>query len=59
MDDVQISGLDELEAHIDELNADQTIPLREKLFDHVELQLTGSRPPIYFSHCSSPETSIH
>lgn len=40
MDSTRITGLDELEAHLDELVKDATIPLNAKLFDHVELQLT-------------------
>jgi hypothetical protein len=40
MESSRITGLDELEAHLDELLKDATVPLNARLFDHVELQLT-------------------
>lgn len=45
METVPITGLDELDSHLDELIEDPNVPLNAKLFDHVELQLTGSTPP--------------
>ncbi|KAK3352866.1 hypothetical protein B0T25DRAFT_590628 [Lasiosphaeria hispida] len=45
MDTTPITGLEELDAHLDELVQDQTVPLNAKLFDEVELQLTGSNMP--------------
>lgn len=40
-----ITGLEELDRHLDELVEDPSIPLQAKLFDDVELQLTGMAPP--------------
>jgi hypothetical protein len=45
MESVPITGLEELDAHLDELVNDVTIPLNAKLFDHVELQLTRIARP--------------
>ncbi|KAK0715968.1 hypothetical protein B0H67DRAFT_610632 [Lasiosphaeris hirsuta] len=45
MDTIPITGLDELDAHLDELVQDAATPLNVKLFDEVELQLTGSNIP--------------
>jgi hypothetical protein len=42
MDTLPISGLTELLAHLDELDNDATTPIQPKLFDDVELQLTGT-----------------
>lgn len=39
MESTRITGLDELEAHLDELVKDATVPLNAKLSDNVELQL--------------------
>lgn len=47
METVPVTGLEELDKHLDELLADPTIDLNAKLFDHVELQLTGTVPRIY------------
>ena len=41
MDTVPITGVDELDQHLDQLVQDPTLTLNAKLFDHVELQLTG------------------
>ena len=41
MDNVRISGLTELQAHVQELIDDPSAPFNAKLFDDVELQLTG------------------
>ncbi|KAK3688641.1 hypothetical protein B0T22DRAFT_160263 [Podospora appendiculata] len=45
MDTLPITGLDELNKHLDDLVDDPSIPLNAKLFDDVELQLTGSNIP--------------
>lgn len=42
MEVVPVTGLDELDQHLDELVDDPSIDLNAKLFDHVELQLTGT-----------------
>lgn len=42
MDNVPISRLDELLAHLEELRSNPETPINERLFDEVELQLTGS-----------------
>lgn len=42
-----ISGLPELQSHLQELENDGTIPFNAKLFDDVELQLTGSTFPSF------------
>jgi hypothetical protein len=41
-DEIPISGLDELEVHLQQLVEDPDTPLEAKLFDDVELQLTGT-----------------
>ena len=41
MDNVPVTGLDELDQHLNDLVEDSSIPLNAKLFDEVELQLTG------------------
>ena len=41
MDSIPISGLTELQQHLQELVDDGSIPFNVKLFDDVELQLTG------------------
>jgi hypothetical protein len=40
-DTVPVSGVRELEQHLRDLAADPSLPLDAKVFDHVELQLTG------------------
>lgn len=44
MDDavVPLTGVDELDKHLDELIADPTLATNIKLFDNVTLQLTGN-----------------
>ncbi|KAI0467657.1 hypothetical protein F4859DRAFT_506604 [Xylaria cf. heliscus] len=42
-DTIPVSGLDELEKHLDQLASDPALPPDIKLFDHVELQMTGTR----------------
>lgn len=41
METTPISGLDELDRHVDDLVQDPDLALNAKLFDDVELQLTG------------------
>jgi hypothetical protein len=41
MESIPISGLDELDKHLDDLIQDVNLALNPKLFDDVELQLTG------------------
>lgn len=38
---VRIAGLGDLEAHLEQLVDDPQTPLNAKLFDDIELQLTG------------------
>lgn len=45
MDNLPISGLTELQAHIQQLVDDPSAPFNAKLFDDVELQLTGTFTP--------------
>ncbi|KAK0746882.1 hypothetical protein B0T18DRAFT_324106 [Schizothecium vesticola] len=45
MEDIPVTGLDELDKHLDDLVQDSTIPLNAKLIDDVELQLTESNTP--------------
>ncbi|KAI3319536.1 hypothetical protein HD806DRAFT_539230 [Xylariaceae sp. AK1471] len=40
-DTIPVSGVDELEKHLDQLMSDPTLPPDNKLFDDVELQVTG------------------
>lgn len=47
MDIVPITGLDELDKHLDDLVQDPNLPLIPKLFDDVELQLTGDAPSTF------------
>ncbi|KXJ95146.1 hypothetical protein Micbo1qcDRAFT_24501 [Microdochium bolleyi] len=44
-DDVPITGLDELDAHLDNLLEDPSLDIQRQLFDYVELQLTDSNTP--------------
>lgn len=48
MDSIPISGLPELNQHLQELIDDGTIRFNVKLFDDIELQLTGQYPPPNF-----------
>lgn len=41
MDDIPVSGLAELEEHMEKLAEAPDTPVNAKLFDDVELQLTG------------------
>jgi hypothetical protein len=42
MEEIPITGLEELEAHLRQVTDDPETPLNAKLFDEVELQLTGA-----------------
>ncbi|OTA88878.1 hypothetical protein M434DRAFT_79991 [Hypoxylon sp. CO27-5] len=44
-DTIPVTGVEELEKHLDELLADPTLSPTHKLFDHVELQLTDANIP--------------
>ncbi|KAI1637819.1 hypothetical protein F4809DRAFT_640110 [Biscogniauxia mediterranea] len=44
-DSIPVTGVDELEKHLDELIVDPTLKPAVKLFDHVELQLTDVNIP--------------
>ena len=58
-----VTGLSELQAHLEELVNDPATPFNAKLFDDVELQLNGASLPslmlpqystnifIYYLHC--------
>jgi hypothetical protein len=48
MDDVPIWGLDKLENHLDQVAGALDTPLEDKLFDDVELQLTGKPRFLFF-----------
>jgi hypothetical protein len=41
MDNIPITGLEELEGHLQHVATDPETPLNAKLFDEVELQLNG------------------
>lgn len=41
MEEIPITGLEELERHLQFISENQETPLNAKLFDEVELQLTG------------------
>ena len=44
MDSLPITGLEELQNHLQRLVEDPETPLEAKLFDEVELQLNGKLP---------------
>ncbi|KAI0127192.1 hypothetical protein BJ170DRAFT_683041 [Xylariales sp. AK1849] len=44
-DTIPVTGVDELEKHLDELIADPSLPPKTKLFDDLELQLTDTNIP--------------
>lgn len=50
METVPVTRLEELDQHLDELVEDPNTDLNAELFDHVELQLTGTP-----EECSSHE----
>ncbi|CAH0025485.1 unnamed protein product [Clonostachys rhizophaga] len=58
MENVRISGLEELQAHLQELVNDSTLPFNEKLFDDVELQLTEDNIPPLLPSFLPPLTTI-
>lgn len=39
-----VTGVEDLDQHLDDLVEDPNIPLNAKLLDDVELQLTGKQP---------------
>jgi hypothetical protein len=45
MEEIPITGLEELERHVQHLVEAPETPLDAKLFDEVELQLTGKLSP--------------
>ena len=45
MDNVPVSGLPELQTHLQQLVNDPSLPFNLKLLDDVELQLTGKLSP--------------
>jgi hypothetical protein len=42
MDAIPLTGVDELDLHLDQLLQDSSLVLNAKLFDHVHLQLRGN-----------------
>jgi hypothetical protein len=42
METTPVTGLDELDKHLDDLIQDPSLTLNPKLFDDIELQLTGT-----------------
>jgi hypothetical protein len=57
-DTIPVTGVDDLENHLNELLSDTTLALQAKLFDDVELQLTGKNhiqpSPLPFLHRTAP-----
>jgi hypothetical protein len=51
METTPVTGLDELDKHLDGLIQDPSLILNPKLFDDIELQLTGTA---FISCCISP-----
>jgi hypothetical protein len=51
MDKIPITGLVELESHLQQLVQDPETPLNAKLFDEVELQLTGKQMHLGLAGC--------
>lgn len=51
---IPVTGLDDLTAHMDALIADPSTPLNAKLFDDLELQLTGTLPLLCYLQLYSP-----
>ncbi|KAG6042263.1 hypothetical protein E4U41_000007 [Claviceps citrina] len=58
MDSVRISGLLELEAHLQQLTDDPSLPFDAKLLDDVELQLTEDNVPRLLPTLLPPLTAI-
>jgi len=58
MDSVRISGLPELQAHMEELTNDPSAAFNAKLFDDVELQLTEDNIPPLLPVLLGPLTTI-
>ncbi|KAI0451376.1 hypothetical protein F5B21DRAFT_516779 [Xylaria acuta] len=44
-DSIPVLGVDDLEKHLDQLASDPALPPDNKLFDHVELQMTDANTP--------------
>lgn len=53
MEDVPITGLEELQRHVEQLLENPDTPVDAKLFDEVELQLTGKVSCAFPSFCRS------
>ncbi|PNY23488.1 Uncharacterized protein TCAP_06540 [Tolypocladium capitatum] len=58
LDNVPVSGLPALQAHLQQLVADAALPLDVKLLDHVELQLTEDNIPPLLPTLLPPLTQI-
>lgn len=43
-DTIPVTGVEDLENHLNDLLSDPSLALQAKLFDDVELQLTGKAP---------------
>lgn len=54
MEEIPITGLEELESHLQHLVHDPETPLNAKLFDEVELQLTGKQIQPSWDLCIIP-----
>ncbi|TRX93605.1 hypothetical protein FHL15_005577 [Xylaria flabelliformis] len=59
-DTIPVSGVDDLEKHLDQLVSDPTLPPDSKLFDHVELQMTGTLnfPPEHALRSPAPSANL-
>jgi hypothetical protein len=53
METTPITGLDEFDKHLDDLVQDPALTLNPKLFDDVELQLTGKHVSRALTDCRS------
>jgi hypothetical protein len=53
MEDIPITGLEELQKHLEQLLEDPGTPVDAKLFDEIELQLTGKVSCAVPSFCCS------
>ena len=56
---IPITGLEELESHLQRLVEAPDIPLDAKLFDEVELQLTGNNKPLTLRDSAAILTMYH
>ncbi|KAI0164614.1 hypothetical protein GGR57DRAFT_205297 [Xylariaceae sp. FL1272] len=57
-DSIPVTGVEELEKHLDDILGDSTLPLNNKLFDDVELQLTDTNIPPLIPHLLPKITEI-